>query len=1540
MKKRVIAVLTIVFLITAILLHDNNATAGQRVMLTYVMDGNTVVTQEIEIGATASVPSISAPEGYFISGYQLSDGSAISSDTVYTQDTTIYVLLEPYSQTVAKEVATPTPTVTEVPQVTQEPVPTTTEEAEGVPTPTITEEQNAQEGEVTPTITVTPITEETPVPTVTETPNDGDITESVTITAYFVPDSFCEATLTLADYTESIVIHANEQGVIALPLIVAPSGLMITGYVDVNGNPINGETVFLTDADIYAQYAPAQATVAPTQEPELSPTPEVTPMPDETEKPSVFVTIRYAGPVESNGQTFYDYTDAYVHVCEVKEDGTVEFPVIESYNGMTFVGLVDENGNFVTSETAFTEDATLYAVYDYTVTTLDENTVGNYVGTITDDNSGYWVDYHLRNDSIPYVYSYDENKTVAVAVENLTTLDYTGNISVEWNETGFIVSFPMDKSYDQYATVSYTTADGTETVKEFFINPVLVMTQLSDTTVTVGGFPCTQKYNGKAAMSLFPTEYYIGDTYYGRTLKINFASSSTITRNMEKLVINNMDSDCFFYPSYDSMLTYFDIANTKINFSSSTISMNKLTYLALPNYSSMHPYMICQNMGKLSVLGIVDGATYLPYYSNMFTDATNPVDLVMPDSVTSLSSTAAQSGIARYGSYGQTPSSIGYNKGIHSFVFGDSFSDNIPTASFACREIELVDLSAADITQLGVSSKGNAFTQCIIGTLRLPRTLTTLIGNDFNGAKVGNADFSSLNIGTVEAYAFCNSTFGTVDLSGSSFTTLPDYAFAGATIDKLILPDTLTTIEENAFAGAKIDTLVLPNSLNGTVIALRTLSYVRAIEHTDGPVSGQAVFMNFPSGAGTESISFPLNTVGIDQFLSQSTTLKTLVIPEGVSYVTNSFHSCTALEDLVVQNVVTVSNAFNNCKMSGDLTVDGIDALTACFNISGNSAVTNVDGNVTLRNLPDITDSFSMMNGKGNLTMQNIGDIRVNGFFSGASLNNVTIENVGDISASALSGMTLTGDFTITNVGNIAQALSGMNVAGNLTVNGAGELTNSFYTVVCNGDMSLSGIERISSGFSGCRCGGSLTIADTTTIENNTFQSVSVSSQVCLSRVDKVGANGFIGIQNCQTVVLEDVGMIGDKAFMSSGSITDISVLGNTTQIAKDVFAVSAPHPVQTTLQLDGSYVKSLYFTDDSDSFSWHTLNRTYEKVLSSPSDKSVFEEEEAEFTATTTIDGGVWQWYKAEPLTEDAEFVLSNSAQTGISTFGADPYMTQNGNVYTFTIPAATSDTLYYTLGVNGNELLGNVEVDVQGTFLSSADKVSLTLGSDMVANLGVRTYQIGSVTPLMIKISANNPTSDVTVVLTVEQKEMYQLTEIDGAQTRNYAISQVSSAQDNTLYCCSYGTNRLSELDVNNPYYMEFSSPAKLTVHKKPSPTPTPTSTPTPTTAPAQGATPTVAVSPTMSATPTPKEVLSTLSVTPVGVSVSPSQVPEIQDSMTSKEPTVSATPGGEVAGGNRSGVDTADHSHREIYLIMLIAGIIGLWIYGKKKPHEPEE
>jgi len=396
MKKRVISILTVLFLIAGLLWHENYATASQRITITYVMDGNTVVTQEVEIGSTASTPTVTAPDGYFISGYQLSDGSAVSADMVYTSDTTVYIQLEPYSQTVAQDAATPTPV--EMLVLTDTPI------------PTIAETENTEDEN-------------------TDTENGNDIAPAgINISVFFVPETFSSGLLpTLTDYTESVVVTANEQGTITMPVIVVPQGLNFTGYVDAEGNAVNGETVFLSDTAIYAQYALVPITDVPTATPTVIETPTesplVTDVPEMVEEGQIpteivlepelilhYVTIHYAGLVTRDGYTYYDYDDSYVYVCEVKENGTIDIPPLSSYAGMTYVGLMDDYGNFVSTDTVFTGEATLYAVYDYGYSLMSLSVDGEEVtesatlshvhgGSSTTGGTCYEAVYHVHEDA-------------------------------------------------------------------------------------------------------------------------------------------------------------------------------------------------------------------------------------------------------------------------------------------------------------------------------------------------------------------------------------------------------------------------------------------------------------------------------------------------------------------------------------------------------------------------------------------------------------------------------------------------------------------------------------------------------------------------------------------------------------------------------------------------------------------------------------------------------------------------------------------------------------------------------------------------------------------------------------------------------------------------------------------------------------------------------------------------------------------------------------------------------------------------------------
>lgn len=240
-----------------------------------------------------------------------------------------------------------------------------------------------------------------------------------------------------------------------------------------------------------------------------------------------------------------------------------------------------------------------------------------------------------------------------------------------------------------------------------------------------------------------------------------------------------------------------------------------------------------------------------------------------------------------------------------------------------------------------ISISANAFKDCVaIKSLVIPASVTEISSTAFDGVSIDNLGVYNL-LAETSQHTF-ESVYGdlskakNVEILGSNVSCVTENYFAGkATLNSLVMADSVVTIENNAFSGCvNLSSIEFSSELDistfNTNAVVDTAWYKNLNEVT---YIGNALFFVPNTTTGEFVVKSGTKVISASVFATNKNITK-VTIPSSVEIISaNAFNGCSALATVEIldgSNLKTIArNAFKNC-----------ESLTGEFNIP--KSVTNI----------------------------------------------------------------------------------------------------------------------------------------------------------------------------------------------------------------------------------------------------------------------------------------------------------------------------------------------------------------------------------------------------------------------------------------------------------------------------------------------------------------------------------------------------------------------------------------------------------------------
>ena len=551
----------------------------------------------------------------------------------------------------------------------------------------------------------------------------------------------------------------------------------------------------------------------------------------------------------------------------------------------------------------------------------------------------------------------------------------------------------------------------------------------------------------------------------------------------------------------------------------------------------------------------------LYYAHNLYLNGELVIDLVIPDSVTSIGDDAfwncssltsvtipyGVTSIGEYAFYGCsslesiTLPFVGATKdGTEDTNFGYIFggNNNVPAS---LKEVIIAG---------GASIDSYAFRNCInLTSVTIGNGVTSIGRSAFSGC----SGLTSVTIGdgvtSIESSAFDGCTAEIIWGDDPGITEIGNYAFSGYQGTSITIPDSVTSIGDYAFwNSSSLTSITIPDSVTSIgSYAFCNCSSIISVTIPDSVTSiGDDAFYNCSS---LTSVTIPDSVTSIGDYAFYGCSgLTSVTIPDSVTSIGDyAFYSCSGLTSVTIGNGVTSIGIF---------AFDGCSGLTAVY-ITDIAAWCGIDFDSSDSN-PLYYAHDLYLNGElvtDLVIPDSVTSIGIFAFYGCSSLESITLPFVG-----------ATKDGT--------EGISFKDIFG-----GNSYVPASLKEVIITGGTSIG-----AGAFSGCSGLTSITIPDTvTSIGTEAFWGCSgLTSIVIPDSVTSIGGAAFESCSGLTSVTIGNgVTSIGSYAFNGCSSMTSVYITDIAAWCGID-FGGSASNPLYYAhnLYLNGELVTDLVIPD------------------------------------------------------------------------------------------------------------------------------------------------------------------------------------------------------------------------------------------------------------------------------------------------------------------------------------------------------------------------
>ena len=512
----------------------------------------------------------------------------------------------------------------------------------------------------------------------------------------------------------------------------------------------------------------------------------------------------------------------------------------------------------------------------------------------------------------------------------------------------------------------------------------------------------------------------------------------------------------------------------------------------------------------------------LYYAHNLYLNGELVIDLVIPDSITSIGWGAFYgcSGLTSV-TIGNSVTSIGRSafrdcSGLTSVTIPDSVTSIVDFAFYKCSGLTSITIPDS-VTSIG----GHAFSDCS-GLKELTMPCSAKIDNDFSFYNCTNIEKVTLTKGT-----------GTMQNYGeySRYQVTPWY-ISRSNMKELVIEDGVKNISNSAFRDCSgLKSITIPDSV--TSIGSFAFSGCSGLTSVTIPDSVTSIDDYAFSGCSSlTSITIPDSVTSIRMYVFYGCSgLTSVTIPDSVtSIVVHAFSGCSSLTSITIPNSVTSIGdyAFSDCSSLTSIQVDkdnevydSRDNCNAIIYTKTNTLICGCKNTVIPNSVKSIgDDAFYGCSGLTSVTIpDSVTSIRNYVFYGCSGLTSVTIpDSVTSIGVHAFSGCSSLTSITIPD---------SVTSIGDDIFFGCSGLTS----VTIGNSVTRIGYEA----FRDCSSLTSITIPDSVT---------------------SIGGYAFRGCSGLTSIIIPDsFTSIGGYAFRDCSGLTSVTIPDSVTSIREYAFS-------------------------------------------------------------------------------------------------------------------------------------------------------------------------------------------------------------------------------------------------------------------------------------------------------------------------------------------------------------------------------------------------